>query len=229
VNAEKDGPNRLYWRANIHRLTAEELRDSVLAVSGALDTKMGGPSIALTPLAKRRTVYGKVSRYKLDEFLALIDFPSASQSAEKRFSTNVPLQRLFLMNSDFMQQHAERLAAKVVGEADDTARIQKTYRLVFDRAATPAEVQAAKEFLAAEPMKQYEEKKAEAAKKEAEAKAKAAAPAAPATPAPPAGGMMSGVSTPSAASASEGEMLPVTVFGRYVKALLSSNEFLFIR
>jgi hypothetical protein len=43
------------------------------------------------------------------------------------------------------------------------------------------------------------------------------------------GGMMSGVSAPSAASAGEGEMLPVTVFGRYVKALLSSNEFLFIR
>jgi hypothetical protein len=99
VNAEKDGGNRLYWRANVHRLTAEQIRDSVLFVSGTLDTKMGGPSIPLTPLAKRRTVYGKVSRYKLDEFLQLFDFPSPSQSAEKRFSTNVPLQRLFFMNS----------------------------------------------------------------------------------------------------------------------------------
>jgi hypothetical protein len=229
ANAEKDGGNRLYWRANTHRLTAEQIRDSVLFVSGALDTKMGGPSIALTPLAKRRTVYGKVSRYKLDEFLQLFDFPSPSQSAEKRFSTNVPLQRLFFMNSDFVQQHAEQLAAKVIGEADDTARVQKTYRLIFGRAATPAEVQAAKEFLAAEPMKQYEERKAEAAKKEAEAKAKAAAPAPPATPAPPMGGMMSGVGAAPPIDKDAGEMLPVTVFGRYVKALLSSNEFLFIR
>ena len=86
---------------------------------------MGGPSIALTPLSDRRTVYGKVSRYKLDEFLQLFDFPSASQSAEKRFATNVPLQRLFFMNSDFMQQQAERVAERVIALPDDTARIQK--------------------------------------------------------------------------------------------------------
>jgi hypothetical protein len=77
-------------------------------VSGALDTRIGGPSVPLTPLGKRRTIYGSVSRYKLDEFLQLFDFPSPSQTAEQRFSTNVPLQRLFFMNSDFMQQHAER-------------------------------------------------------------------------------------------------------------------------
>jgi hypothetical protein len=239
ANAEKDGGNRLYWRANVHRLTAEQIRDSVLFVAGALDTKMGGPSITLTPLAKRRTVYGKVSRYKLDEFLQLFDYPSPSQSAEKRFSTNVPLQRLFFMNSDFMQQHAERLAAKVVGEANDAARVQKAYRLIFGRAATPAEVRAATDFLAAEPMKQYEEKKAEAAKKEAEAKAKTAAPAsgspaatapaAPAIPAAPEISMMSGVVPGKPGEKDEAEMLPVTVFGRYVKALLSSNEFLFVR
>ena len=249
ANAEKDGGNRLYWRANVHRLTAEQIRDSVLFVSGALDTKMGGPSIPLTPLAKRRTVYGKVSRYKLDEFLQLFDFPSASQSAEKRFSTNVPLQRLFFMNSDFMQQHAERLAARVVGEADDTLRVQKAYKLIFGRAATPTEVQAAKEFLAAEPMKQYEEKKAADAKKEADAKAKAAAAkpadgkapdakadvkpadAAPAADSAPAAqpNMMSGVVPGKPADKDAPEMLPVTVFGRYVKVLLSSNEFLFVR
>jgi len=241
ANAEKDGGNRLYWRANVHRLTAEQIRDSVLFVAGALDTKMGGPSITLTPLAKRRTVYGKVSRYKLDEFLQLFDFPSPSQSAEKRFSTNVPLQRLFFMNSDFMQQHAERLAAKVVGEATDAERVQKTYRLLFGRAATPAEVQAATEFLSAEPMKQYEERKAEEAKKAAEAKAradgkdpKAAAGAPSPAPAPPAAdaplaGMMAGVVPGKPGEKDDAEKLPVTVFGRYVKALLSSNEFLFVR
>ena len=44
-----------------------------------------------------------MSRYKLDEYLQLFDFPNPSISAEKRFTTTVPLQRLFLMNSDFMQ------------------------------------------------------------------------------------------------------------------------------
>jgi hypothetical protein len=231
ANADKDGGNRLYWRANTHRLTAEQIRDSVLFVSGALDTKMGGPSIALTPLATRRTVYGKVSRYKLDEFLQLFDFPSPSQSAEKRFSTNVPLQRLFFMNSDFMQQHAERLAARVVGEATDAARIQKVYRIIFGRAATPAEVTAGTAFLAAEPMKQYEEQKAAKAKADADAKDGKAAigvPTAPAGP-PPMVNMMSGVVPGPPGESASGEMLPVTIFGRYVKALLSSNEFLFIR
>jgi Protein of unknown function (DUF1553). len=65
---------------------------------------MAGPSAPLTPTSDRRTVYGKVSRYKLDDFLQLFDFPSPNLSAEKRFTTSVPLQRLFFMNSDFMQQ-----------------------------------------------------------------------------------------------------------------------------
>ena len=130
---------------------------------------------------RRRTVYGKVSRYRLDEFLQLFDFPSPMQSAERRFATNVPLQRLFLMNSDFMQQQAERLAERVVALPTDAERIEKAYRLIFGRKPTPAELTAGLEFLTTEPMRQYEEKKAEEAKKAedvkkaAEAAAKAAA------------------------------------------------------
>ena len=53
-----------------------------------------------------------MSRYKLDDYLQLFDFPSPNLSAEKRFTTTVPLQRLFLMNSDFMQQQGELLARR---------------------------------------------------------------------------------------------------------------------
>ena len=231
---DKDSGNRLYWRANRHRMSAEQIRDSVLFVSGALETKMGGPSAPLTPLSTRRTLYGRVSRYKLDEFLQLFDFPSPSQSAEKRFSTNVPLQRLFFMNSDFMQQHAEQLAERVVAEPTDDARIQKAYRLIFGRLATPAEVEAGRAFLASEPMKQYEERKAAAAKAAADPKDAAgksggdmtsdAKPAA----APAADGMMAGV-VPGAGDPKDADKkLPVTTLGRYIKILLSSNEFLFV-
>ncbi len=234
ANTEKDAGNRLYWRANTARLSAEEIRDAVLFVSGALDTKMGGPSIALTPLADRRTIYGRVSRYKLDEFLQLFDFPSASQSAEKRFTTNVPLQRLFFMNSDFMQQHAERVAERVVALPDDTRRIQKAYSLIYGRAATPAELAAGLAFLSAEPMRQYDEQKAAKAKaaeaKPGEAKPAAAAAAPGAAPSEePLAGMMAGVVPGAGGDKDEKERLPVTVFGRYVKVLLSSNEFLFVR
>ena len=95
---------------------------------------MGGPSEPLTPLGDRRTVYGKVSRYKLDEFLQLFDFPSPTRSAEQRFTTNVPLQRLFFMNSDFMQQQAERLAERVADEPDD-ARADRRRRIGSSSAA----------------------------------------------------------------------------------------------
>ena len=81
ANFEKDAGNRLYWRADRHRMTAEQIRDSLLFVSGALDSKMGGPSTPLSPSFARRTVYGKVSRYKLDDYLQLFDFPSPNLSA----------------------------------------------------------------------------------------------------------------------------------------------------
>ena len=253
---DKDAGNRLYWRSNRARLSAEQLRDSVLFVAGSLENTMGGPSTTLTPLSGRRTIYGKISRYRLDDFLQLFDFPSPMQSAEKRFNTNVPLQRLFLMNSDFMQQQAERIADRVNAEVTDAARIRKAYRLVFGRTPTAAELQAGLEFLDAEPMRQYEERKAKevkdakdaedaaaAAKKVAEAMgtgagvtpqvAAAAAPVLPASPvaAPPAApvpdGMMAGV-VPGAAGPKDEKKKPVTAFGRYVKILLSSNEFLFL-
>ncbi len=66
----------------------------------------------------RRTVYGKVSRYKLDDYLQLFDFPSPNLSAERRFTTTVPLQRLFFMNSDFMQQQGELIARRVARGAE---------------------------------------------------------------------------------------------------------------
>ena len=158
----KDAGNRLYWHATRRRLSAEQIRDAVLLVSGALDARLGGPSVPLTPLADRRTIYGRVSRYKMDEFLQLFDFPSPSQSAEQRFSTSVPLQRLFFMNSDFIQQHAERVAERVADESDDVARIEKVYRLLFGRAPTADELKAGRAFLQAEALKQYEDRKAEA-------------------------------------------------------------------
>jgi mono/diheme cytochrome c family protein len=235
----KDGGNRLYWRQTRRRLSAEQIRDSVLFVSGALDPRQGGPSVALTPLGSRRTIYGRVSRYQLDEFLQLFDFPSPSQTAEQRFSTNVPLQRLFFMNSDFIQQHAEKIAEGVADEPDDAARIDKVYRTLFGRAPTADEVKAGREFLQAEAFKQYEDRKTEAAKapaqkdgetgdKPAAAKADDAA-SAEAEEMPKPDGMMAGVKPDAKPSATEKDkMLPVTTFGRYVKILLSSNEFIFV-
>jgi mono/diheme cytochrome c family protein len=225
-NDDKDPANRLYWRANRHRMDAEQIRDSILMVAGDLDTKIGGPSADFTPDYSRRTVYGKVSRYKLDEYLQLFDFPTPNISAEKRFATTVPLQRLFFMNSDFVQQQAELLSRRVASEADDAARIQKAYQLIYGRAAAAEEVKAGIEYLRAEPMKEYEERK-EAKNKKADDKAEPPAPEADEEPA--ANGMMAGV-VPGVRGKTDPKkpQLPITAWGRYAKVLLSSSEFLFV-
>jgi mono/diheme cytochrome c family protein len=235
ANFEKDAGNRWYWRADRHRMTAEQVRDAVLFAAGGLDTKMGGPSVPLGPLVDRRTVYGKVSRYKLDEYLQLFDFPSPNLSAEKRFTTSVPLQRLFFMNSDFMQQQAERIARRVAAEADNAARIQKAYRLVFGRGASESELKAGLAFLTTEPLKQYEERKSTKDMKGTQAVTKNAVDddtkedaKADDKPDKDEVGMMAGVVPGTSKKDDDKKLLPATPWGRYVKILLSSNEFLFV-
>jgi nitroreductase len=167
ANFAKDSGNRAYWRFNRRRMDAEQLRDAVLAVAGNLDDSIGGPSQDLNPAYKRRTVYGKVSRYKLDTYLQTFDFPSPNISAEKRFTTTVPLQRLFLMNSDFMQIEAEELAKRVAFEPDNKARIRKMYQLVYGRDPSEEEARLAIDYLHAEPLREYEEIKKKAEEKPA--------------------------------------------------------------
>jgi hypothetical protein len=219
-------------------MMAEQLRDSILMVAGTLETKLGGPPETLTPFYNRRTIYGRLSRYRTDPFLQLFDVPAPTISAEQRFTTNVPLQRLFLMNSDFMQQQGELVARRVEAEPDVRARIRKAYRLIFGRDPLDAELAAGVQYLTQEPMRSYEERKAEDAKQAAEAAKTGDAgknPAMTPEPAKPdpamAEGMMAGVMGPSGSDKKGDEtrkLLPVTTFGRYVKVLLSSNEFLFV-
>jgi hypothetical protein len=158
ANAEKDGANRLYWRANRQRLDAEAIRDSLLFVSGTLDLKKtSGPSTEFTDDNNRRTVYCKISRYRLDNFLQVFDYPNPSFTAEQRFTTNVPLQRLYFMNSSFVYKQAEAFARRVYDEApasdkaSETARIQKAYRVLFGRSPTEAETKVGLDFLQAHP------------------------------------------------------------------------------
>ncbi len=172
--SEKDSGDRLYWRASRKRMDAEELRDSILDVAGDLDDSVGGPSKDLTPDFHRRTMYGRVSRYKLDAYLQLFDFPPPNISAEKRFTTTVPLQRLFLMNSDFVQLEAETLYKRVAAEPDNRARIRKLYNIVYGRDPKEAEIQIGLEYLRTEPLKEYQESKKKA-KEEADKKAEPAA------------------------------------------------------
>lgn len=151
---DKDGGNRLYSHFNRQRLDAEELRDGILFVAGDLDLKeIGGPSTDFTAENLRRTVYCKVSRYRLNNYLMVFDFPNPSFTSEQRFSSNVPLQQLFFMNNPFVYKQASVLAERVHSEATDEARIAKAYEYLFQRKPTANELQLGLKFLSTTPEK----------------------------------------------------------------------------
>jgi hypothetical protein len=145
ANQAVDPDNRLLWRAAWQRMDAETLRDSLLYVAGNLDLQTGGPPAPLNDKNRRRTVYGFVSRRKLDAMLALFDFPNPNSTSEQRVVTNVPLQRLFMMNSVFVEQQAAGLAKRLTG--DDGERVRQAYRLLYGRPPSPEEVQLGVAFV----------------------------------------------------------------------------------
>ncbi len=148
TNDAADPENRLLWRANLRRLDIESIRDSLLFVAGDLELKAGGPATAFGPENHRRTVYGFVSRRRLDPVLALFDFPNPIATSEQRLPTLVPLQKLFFMNSDFVMEQSKALSKKLIeSTGDENARISTAYRLIFQREPTAAERKLALDFL----------------------------------------------------------------------------------
>ncbi len=145
-----DPDNRLLWHMNRRRLEVEAWRDAMLAVAGKLDRAIGGPSSELAnPDNRRRTLYGSVSRHELNPLLRLFDFPDPNITADERTVTTVPLQQLFVLNSDFLIGNAKTLAARMTAMAtDDAGRIGNAFLLLYGRPATPQELQMGLAFLA---------------------------------------------------------------------------------
>jgi mono/diheme cytochrome c family protein len=151
---EKDAANRLYSHFNRQRLDAEELRDGMLFAAGDLDLKeTSGPSSDFSADNLHRTVFCKVSRYRLENYLMVFDFPNPSFTSEQRFSSNVPLQQLYFMNNGFVYKQAGVLAERVQTEPNDEARIAKTYEYLFQRKPTADELQLGLKFLSTTPEK----------------------------------------------------------------------------
>jgi hypothetical protein len=146
-----DQENRLLWRFNRQRLDMEAMRDSMLAVSGRLDsTLFGRPAdIVGDPHCGRRTIYGLVDRQHLPGFHRAFDFANPDQSAERRPQTTVPQQALFAMNSPFMLEQARSLAARpqVAGKLSPADRVESLYQIVFARRPDEAETELALRFV----------------------------------------------------------------------------------
>jgi mono/diheme cytochrome c family protein len=158
-----DPTNDLFWRFEMRRLSAEEIRDATLVVTGKLNIKSYGPSffpnLSRDVLATqsrpgegwgesspeeeaRRSVYIYIKRSMVPPLLTAFDFPDVDTSCEARFITTQPGQALTLLNGEFANEQAGRLAERVVAEtgAEPRRQISRALELVLNRAAAPEEI-----------------------------------------------------------------------------------------
>jgi hypothetical protein len=150
ANARIDSGNDWLWRLNRRRLEVEPWRDAMLAVAGNLDLTLGGPPTDLASSDNaRRTLYGAVSRHNLNPLLRLFDFPDPNLTSDRRPATNVPLQQLFVLNSEFMAKQSKALAAHIAEESsDDAERIRGAFLLLYGRAPSDREIRLGRKYLA---------------------------------------------------------------------------------
>lgn len=149
VAMQLDPANRLCWRMPARRLSIESYRDSVLTAAGRLDQQIGGPSMEPHETdSVRRTLYSKISRLDLNPLLARFDFPDPNAHSAKRVATTTPLQKLFLMNSEFMSRNAAEVAKQTLSaETSTPSRITFLYRKLFGRSPSRPEREWAGRYL----------------------------------------------------------------------------------
>jgi len=153
ANEAVDPDNRLLWRANWQRMDAETLRDSLLFVAGNLDAAVGGPPVRFGDKDYRRAVYGFTSRRNPDPTMSLFDFPTPNTTVEQRNVTNVPLQRLYMLNNSFVEEQARGLAKRLNG--DDRQKIQESYRILYGRTPSAAELDLGLTFVRSSDWNEY--------------------------------------------------------------------------
>jgi len=164
--AERDPENRLYWRFNLQRLTADQLRDALLVTTDKLDRTMGGSLLNIKNRdwvfnhtsqdatgydTNRRSLYLPVIRNHLFEAFQLFDFPDPNFLSGDRATTTVAPQALFFLNSELVMQLTDDWAKQLLantGLVDDHQRIDWLYQQAYGRGATSQEIAQSLEFLA---------------------------------------------------------------------------------
>jgi hypothetical protein len=167
--AQVDGDSRYLWRYPPRRLAAEEVRDTLLAVAGKLDARMGGPGFRLYeyqqdnvatyvpldapgPETYRRAVYHHNARAARVDLLTDFDAPDPAFAEPRRAATTTPLQALTLMNHRFAVDMAQALAERLqreAGASDAQAQVRRAFALAYGRTAAAAELDRACAFVAA--------------------------------------------------------------------------------
>lgn len=161
-----DSQDKYLWRYPRHRLEGEVIRDSMLAVSGELNPKMGGPGV-FPPLpegvnprggwkknenpseANRRSVYIFVRRNTRYPMLESFDMPDTHESCARRNMTVTPTQSLALLNSNLTVDWAKSFAARVLNDSGlpPEAQVDRAYKFAYGRTPNNDERRDAVEFL----------------------------------------------------------------------------------
>lgn len=164
--AEADTDALYLWRYPPRRVEAEAIRDAMLAVSGALDLRMGGPGFSLmdiveenvmhyfakdkfTPAEFRRMVYQFRIRQTTDSVFSSFDCPDGGTVMPKRSRSNTPLQALNLFNSSFVLQQADILAQRLRAEAGESpeTQVDRAFALFYSRPPDEWERRASATFI----------------------------------------------------------------------------------
>ena len=166
VAARSDANNRLLWRMNPRRLEAEAVRDSMLSVSGALNTEIGGKGYSdvnsyffkgtqfydpIDPIGyvnHRRTLYRMGARGGRSPFLDNFDCPDPSTTTPRRSATVTPLQALSLLNHSFSLRMADQFADRLteISERQDS-QITAAFRLLYCRTPDERELKLSQTFI----------------------------------------------------------------------------------
>ena len=157
---QKDPDNALVWRYERRRLNAEETRDAMMFVSGALDltqaTAHPFPKIKrLTEHApfrgdfatQHRSVYVMQQRNRRNPYFEVFDGANVNACTGERGSSTTPLQALFQINSPDVAEWSRAAAAKVQSAGDDKAQVAQLYRLILARGADTEEIQSGIAYL----------------------------------------------------------------------------------
>jgi hypothetical protein len=139
-----DPENRLLWKMNRRRLEFEALHDATLAVSGRLESTIGGPPERSIGGHHRRAVYGYVDRLEFPNLLTTFDVPNPAGCVPERTSTTVAPQALYLMNGPFARDSAKELAGSIPREGG----VDAAFLRLFARSPTDAERRLLGDFIA---------------------------------------------------------------------------------
>ncbi len=150
-----DPDNKLLWHYGIRRMDFEEIYDSLLAIAGTLDPTMGGRPVTPTSegFGKRRALYFLIDRRNPPELLTQFDFPNPDTPSGKRYTTTVPQQALFLMNSPLVIETSRKLTHRpdFTRFERDEDRVTLLYMAIFQRPPTDTETQLGLDYVHANP------------------------------------------------------------------------------